>query len=52
MSEPLFNEAAGLTSQAATLLKRDSKTGVCFPVNVAKFLRTAFFKEHLWWLFL
>ena len=52
MLEPLFNEAAGLTSQAATLLKRDSKTGVCFPVNVAKFLRTAFFKEHLWWLFL
>ena len=24
----------------------------CFPVNFAKFLRTAFFKEHLWWLLL
>ena len=23
----------------------------CFPVNIAKFLRTAFFTEHLWWLF-
>ena len=22
----------------------------CFPMNVAKFLRTAFFIEHLWWL--
>ena len=22
----------------------------CFPVNIAKFLRTAFFIEHLWWL--
>ena len=25
---------------------------VCFPMNVAKFLRTAFFIEHLQWLFL
>ena len=24
----------------------------CFPVNIAKFLRTALFIEHLWWLFL
>ena len=24
----------------------------CFPVNVAKFLRTAFFIEHIWWLLL
>ena len=23
-----------------------------FLVNIAKFLRTAFFIEHLWWLFL
>ena len=22
----------------------------CFPVNIAKSLRTAFFIEHLWWL--
>ena len=33
----------------ATLLKRDSNTGV-FPVNDAKFSRTAFFIEHLQWL--
>ena len=24
----------------------------CFPVNIAKFLRTVFFMEHLWWLLL
>ena len=24
----------------------------CFPVNTAKFLRTAYFIEHLWWLLL
>ena len=24
----------------------------CFPVNIAKFVRTAFFMEHLWWLLL
>ena len=24
----------------------------CFPVNFAKFLRTSFIKEHLWWLLL
>ena len=24
----------------------------CFPVNFAKFLRTPFFIEHLWWLLL
>ena len=24
----------------------------CFPVNFAKFLRTAFFIEHFWWLLL
>ena len=23
----------------------------CFPVNITKLLRTAFFLEHLWWLF-
>ena len=26
--------------------------GLCFPVNFAKFLRTPFFIEHLWWLLL
>ena len=24
----------------------------CFPMNIPKFLRTPFFTEHLWWLFL
>ena len=24
----------------------------CFPVNIAKFLRAAFFIAHLWWLLL
>ena len=24
----------------------------CFPVNIAKYLRTALFIEHLWWLLL
>ena len=24
----------------------------CFPVNFAKFLRTPFLAEHLWWLLL
>ena len=43
MLESLFNKAACL--KAATLLKRD-------PVNIAKFLRTAFFIEHLRWLLL
>ena len=45
----LFNKAAGLKPE--TLLK----TGLwhrCFPVNFSKFLRTHFFTEHLWWLFL
>ena len=32
-----FNEVAGLGPR-------------CFPVNFAKFLRTPFLTEHLWWL--
>ena len=35
----LFNKVAGIA-------------GKCFPVNIAKCLRTAFFIEHLWWLLL
>ena len=31
------------------LLKRDLNTG-CFPVNIAKVLRTAFFMKHVRWL--
>ena len=44
-----FNKVAGLRS--ATLLKRRLKHR-CFPVNFARFLRTSFFIEHLWWLLL
>ena len=35
----------------ATLLKK-RLWHRCFPVNFAKFLRTPFFIEHLWWLLL
>ena len=33
----------------ATLLKKRLWHG-CFPLNFAKFFRTSFFTEHLWWL--
>ena len=36
-------------SVPATLLKK-RLWHRCFPVNFAKFLRTPFFTEHLWWL--
>ena len=36
---------------AANLLKKKIWHR-CFPVNFAKFLRTPFFKEYLWWLLL
>ena len=44
-----FNKFAGLRS--ATLLKKKFWHR-CFPVNFAKFIRTPFFTEHLWWLLL
>ena len=44
-----FNKVAGL--RPATLLKK-RLWHRCFPVNFAKFLRTPFFIEHLWWLLL
>ena len=44
-----FNEVTGL--RPATLLKK-RLWHRCFPVNFAKFLRTTFFIEHLWWLLL
>ena len=40
-----FNKVAGL--RPATLFKK-RLWHRCFPVNFAKFLRTPFFKEHLW----
>ena len=42
-----FNKVAGL--RPATLLKK-RLWHRCFTVNFAKFLRTPFFIEHLWWL--
>ena len=44
-----FNKAASLRP-APSLKKRLWHR--CFPENFAKFLRTPFFIEHLWWLFL
>ena len=44
-----FNKVAGLRS--ATVFKK-RLWHMCFPVNFAKFLRTLFFIEHLWWLLL
>ena len=44
-----FNKVPGL--RPATLLKK-RLWHMCFPVEFAKFLRTAFFKEYLWWLLL
>ena len=44
-----FNKVAGL--RPATLLKKRLWCR-CFPVNFTKFLRTPFFREHIWWLLL
>ena len=44
-----FNKVAGM--RPATLLKKNLWYR-CFPLNFAKFLRTPFFTEHLWWLLL
>ena len=49
MSESLFKKVGGLEARKSIkrrLIKRR------FPVNIAKFLRTAFSTEHLWWLLL
>ena len=48
MPESLFQESF---RWPATLLKK-RLWHKCFPVNFVKFLRTPFFIEHLWWLFL
>ena len=47
--EFLFNTVAGL--KAHNFIKKKLRHR-CFPLNTAKFLRTTFFTEHLWWLFL
>ena len=43
----VFNKVAG--QRPATLLKK-RHWHRCFPVNLAKFSRASFFKEHLLWL--
>ena len=47
--ESLLNKVAGL--QAYNFIKKRLQLG-CFPLNIAKFLRTAFLIEHIRWLFL
>ena len=44
--ESLFNKVAGL--KACNFIKKRLKHS-CFPVNIEKILRAAFFKEHLRW---
>ena len=48
--ESLFNKVAGLLQafKACNFIKKRLQHS-CFPVNIAKFLRTAFFIEHLRW---
>ena len=47
--ESLFNRFVGL--KVCSFIKRRLQ-GRCFSVNIAKFLRAAFFIEHRWWLLL
>ena len=47
--EYLFHKVAGL--KTCNFIKK-RLLHRCFPVNIAKLLRTAFFIEHLWWLLL
>ena len=49
--QTLFETSSLYQAAPATLLKK-SLWHRCFPVNFAKFLRTPFFTEHLWWLLL
>ena len=46
----LFFDKVAVLRPAILLKKRLWHS--CFPVNFAKFLRTPFFIEHLWWLLL
>ena len=49
MLKSLFNKVAGL--KACNFVKKRLQHR-CFPVNIAKCLRTAFFKKHLRWMLL
>ena len=46
--EFLFNKMPDL--QACSLIK--DTPHMCFPTNIARFLKSPFFMKHLWWLFL
>ena len=46
----LKNEAGGLFFNKGAGLRLVRLWCRCFPVNFAKFLRTPFLTEHLWWL--
>ena len=47
--ESLIRKVAGLEARKSIKRRLQHR---CFPVNIAKFLRTAFSIEQLWWLFL
>ena len=47
--ESLFKKVAGLEARKSIKERLQHR---CFPVNIAKFLRTAFSIEQLWWLLL
>ena len=38
-----------LQADACNFIKEETLAQVCFPVNFAKFQKTSFFTEHLWW---
>ena len=47
----VFSKILQNSQSSATFLKK-RLWHRCFPVNFAKFFRTTFFIEHLWWLLL
>ena len=49
VSESLFDKVAGLKAYNFNKKRLQHR---CFPVKLAKVLRTPFFTEHLWWLLL
>ena len=51
LSELLQNSQENTCARASFLIKK-RLWYMCFPVNFAKFLRTPFHIEHLWWLLL
>ena len=52
MLESLFIKSAGFQAYKALRLIKRRLQHMCFPMNIAKCLRTVFFKEQLRWLFL